>query len=406
MEGIMKPLSNITTALFTGTLIIACSGGNFKSGDSGSAEAKKGPGPGDPPPPAQCLSNCPFQPSSAPGSIVAHFNVVAGDNKLIVSANFKPKSSGVDFSKDAHVDFDIDIPTVSSTTAGSVEAAVAAQVAKLPISAAMDFKMADKSYVVTITVPVSGLVVKGKLVGAQTVTLTQSANNPNWSKDEGSVSAFGSLSDLPNPEDCSIVGNANSKKGLPAGTHFVILTNPAPCDFKLPSVIVGSDKPLTEVPIGTYWTSWWDRTKTAADWRNPHRKAHDFDLVSAPQTSKGTDVRIDNGFILLQPDGISYLLVDAGVAQPEVAGYKSAKQIANDVSHTLKFGDTVLKQPNPGSVSDNFASATVFKKGSVIGIYDDTPDMGGTIAIDAFATKLISVDTTLSWDAKYVQANP
>ena len=109
---------------------------------------------------------------------------------------------------------------------------------------------------------------------------------------------------------------------------------------------------------------------------------------------------IDNGFILIQPDGKSYLLVDAGVAQPANRNYKTAAAIASLQSKTLEYGETTtLLQPIAGSASDNFATSTVFKKGSVIAIYDDTPDMGGSIDVTALVESVVPTSAGFKWTA-------
>ena len=109
---------------------------------------------------------------------------------------------------------------------------------------------------------------------------------------------------------------------------------------------------------------------------------------------------IDNGFILIQPDGKSYLLVEAGVAQPALRIYSTAAAIASMQSKTLGYGETTtLLQPIAGSASDNFATSTLFKKGSVIAIYDDTPDMGGNIDVTALVQSAVSTSAGFKWTA-------
>lgn len=99
----------------------------------------------------------------------------------------------------------------------------------------------------------------------------------------------------------------------------------------------------------------------------------------------------------MQPDGISYLLVDAGLARSG----KAAQVIASEISQSLGFGPTTLKQPSPGSAADKHATATLFKKGSVIALYDDTPDMSGSIDVNALVDTATSLPNGLSlkWNA-------
>ena len=66
----------------------------------------------------------------------------------------------------------------------------------------------------------------------------------------------------------------------------------------------------------------------------------------------------------------------------------------------MGFGATELLQPSPGSASDNYASGTIFKKGSVIAIYDDTPDMAGSIDVKGLTQFIQSVGLKLTWDAQ------
>lgn len=177
--------------------------------------------------------------------------------------------------------------------------------------------------------------------------------------------------------NCSIEANGDQAR---LGVYAVVLTTPAPCDFKLPSVTISSSGLFggnsVKVPIGTYWSG---LTGT---------KAHSFALTGTPANAP----IIDNGFILIQPDGKSYLLADAGMALPLLPTHQSAGEIASQVSQSLGFGPTELLQPDPGSPSDNYATATVFKAGSVIAIYDDTPDMNGAIEVETLVSDAIPAE--------------
>ena len=112
---------------------------------------------------------------------------------------------------------------------------------------------------------------------------------------------------------------------------------------------------------------------------------------------------IDNGFLLIQPDHKSYLLADGGNAAPpayRTNAYHSTATVAKDISQTMGFGDTELLQPSPGSAADNYASGTLFKKGSVVAMYDDMPDMGGGIDVKALTQSIQIVGMKLTWDAQ------
>jgi hypothetical protein len=175
---------------------------------------------------------------------------------------------------------------------------------------------------------------------------------------------------------CKIISNGQDPS---LGVYAVVLTQPAPCDFKLPRVTVSGGLlggllggGSIQVPVGSYWSGGFGADGVA----------HSFSLVGEPSGAP----RIDNGFLLVQPDNKTYLLVDAGSARPDSRQYQSASDIANQLSQSLGWGSTTLLQPDPGSEADDYATATVFKKGSVIAIYDDTPDMAGHIEVEALLT--------------------
>jgi hypothetical protein len=185
-------------------------------------------------------------------------------------------------------------------------------------------------------------------------------------------------------DDCKLESNGKQPAG---GVYSVVLTKPAPCDFKLPTVTISNPLlaiggPL-EVAIGSYWEHK-DSRDALPD--GVLGIAHSFPLIPTPA---GAPV-IDNGFILVQPDNKSYLLVDGGAALPDSREFRSAATIANLISQTLGFGKTTLLQPQAGSASDNYASATVFKAGSVVAMYDDTPDMSGLINVEALISSTIT----------------
>jgi hypothetical protein len=248
------------------------------------------------------------------------------------------------------------------------------------------------------------LVLDGKKIPDQNLELSQANTDASWMKTEGNLPAFNTSSTQDMSSNCKIEPSGEQPK---IGLYFVVLTKPAPCDFKLPTVMAqgriagglagGLIYPAPiEVAIGTYWA-----TMSMAGVKT----AHNFPTVDvAPKISDGSNLRLDNGFILVQPDNKSYLLIDGGSASPSTAGYHSAQTVANDISQTLSFGASTLLQPSAGQASDNFASATLFKKGSVIAIYDDTPDMGGNIDVNALVVAMQATGFSLSWDAKLVSA--
>jgi hypothetical protein len=163
-----------------------------------------------------------------------------------------------------------------------------------------------------------------------------------------------------------------------------------------------------DVLTGTYWMSILDNKSLG-------EAAHDYPLAKeAPKDSNGGEMLIiDNGIMLVQPDHKSYLLIDGGCARPKDSEYHSASTVAKAISQSMGFGDTELLQPSPGIASDNFASGTIFKTGSVIAIYNDTPQLYARELTDphfialwgptgnlALTQSIVSVGLKLTWDAQ------
>lgn len=192
---------------------------------------------------------------------------------------------------------------------------------------------------------------------------------------------------------CQLKANGNQAR---YGVYGVVLTNPAPCDFKMPYITVATSPLLAldskRIPIGTYWDSIMSGS------------SHPFELTVE---STGMPI-LDNGILLIQPDGKSYLIVDAGMAKPHMPGYQTAKEVANQISESLGFGSTELLKPQAGSPSDRYASSTIFKAGSVLAIYDDTPDMAGTIAVDLLIADAVGINEVgnISEDLSIPKNNP
>lgn len=203
------------------------------------------------------------------------------------------------------------------------------------------------------------------------LSLSQANSTFQFKKNEGTIKT--SNGDTGN---CKIEPSGEQPK---PGVYAVILTKPAPCDFKLPTVrVFDIDESFVDFPIGTYWRSR-SGPETLGD------TAHNFPVVTVPRT-----VYLDNGFFLVQPNHETYLLVDAGRARKSSPAYKSTQTIAEEVSQSLGFGYTRLLQPKPDS--------TVFQKGSVVALYDDTPDMGGWIDVKALVNNT-PTDLKLRWEA-------
>lgn len=221
--------------------------------------------------------------------------------------------------------------------------------------------------------------------GAQSpVELSQTSQSFSWEKDEGAVDAFGEMPVVEGSDtDCSLESSGNQPR---RGVYSVILTKPADCAFKIPKLKVTSHNGLVEeIALGSYWLL----TKEAWGTSSPLSKAHTFSTSNA-LSNQYSKFLIDNGFILVQPNGESFLLVDGGAAIPSFANYKSTQAIANDISQTQGFGNTVLKEAK---------STQSFLKGSVIAIYDDTPDMAGNIKVEELVSLSVSNGLTLTWSA-------
>ena len=253
-------------------------------------------------------------------------------------------------------------------------------------------------YTMTIVMATHGLFAGDKALPDKNINLTQTNPNLAWSKDEGEMADLGSTQiSVDTVSTCNITSNGEQPK---SGVHAVILTKPAPCDFRLPKVTVSGGVAVADakapisVPIGTYWL-----TPPPCGETPGCVAAHKLPLVDRPAGAPG----LDNGFVLIQPDGNSFLLVDAGIAeQPGYPGFQDLDTIANQVSQTLGFGATKVQQPKPGAADKGFSDGTLFKKGSVIAIYDDTPDMGGVIDVEALvkdSTNVLPAGLSLKWTA-------
>ena len=189
-----------------------------------------------------------------------------------------------------------------------------------------------------------------------------------WSRNEGLVPEFKPYFPEEYVAPPSTCLPSSNHKNPTNGLYAVVLSNPATCDFMLPTVRIKSLFGSMDIPIGTYWAQ-------SAD------PAHDFPASPGFLDPSGlTYPAVDNGFILIQPDGKTYLLVDQGAALPKSdPRFRTLARIANDVSASLGFGSTVVLRPTP---------STTFLKGSVIALYDESPDMSGEIDFDdIFSTK-------------------
>ena len=324
-------------------------------------------------------------PLPALGSLVANLTLTAGAKSLKLSGHFAPTNKAPLNATDVTCDY-VWVPSaLTSTLAGGFPSDLAQQISASTFSATVKHAASTSTDLeLDIKMSTHDITSNGKPVQPQSMTFTQSAAQPQWAKNEGVLTAFGSIdSSTTTSANCQISPTTNQPQG---GVYAVILTQPAPCDFQMPTITVeqGSVGNKAVVPIGTYWLA----SPTMA-------VAHSFPLTTpstGPIGANNTPVDLDNGFILIQPDGRSYLLADGGHARPTVASYHSAQMVANDVSQTLGFGNTQLLQPDPAK--------TTFLKGSVIIMYDDTPDMGGNLDTYAVISSATSTGVSLQWDAE------
>ena len=328
----------------------------------------------------------------ATGTLSFSFDIIAGAKTLNLSAKFAKVKNKSNPAQDHKTEYTLIPESFIATAAGGFSEELAAQIKKAPLTAVETFTAKPTaSHSLEVTMDLQGLVVDGKNVPAQKLVLTQVSAAEDWNKEEPNVTAFGELGGTAQGTPCVLEPSGQQPA---SSVYSVVLTKPAPCDFKLPTVKVGQTPALLgKVEIGKYWQCNWAG-------KNYPNSAHSFPLSATPLTAAGAQVMLDNGFILIQPDGKSYLLVDAGVAQPARGNYTTAAAIASMQSKTLGYGETTtLLQPIAGSASDNFATSTVFKKGSVIAIYDDTPDMGGSIDVTALVESVVPTSAGFKWTA-------
>lgn len=329
-------------------------------------------------------------------NLLVNFMIASGAKTLSLSAEFHSKAAVSASQAVNSLEYELVAGSVVPKTANGFSETLAHQIALSKFSATMIHVPAQAdSNKLQIVVETHGITDNGKNLPDQKMIFVQSSPSASWKKDEGSVSAFGSQGGQATPvANCGI--QSNGQQAVP-GNWAAILTNPAPCDFRLPTVgITDLESGFSaRIPIGSYWS--WDQNDSAMALAQSFGGdiAHPFNLNS------NYNIRIDNGFILIQPDNKSYLLVDAGQARPNSQQYLSAGAIASNLSQALGFGSTTLMQPSAGMAGDNFAGSTVFKKGSVIALYDDTPDMHGSVDVNSLIAVSVPVVSifTLSWNA-------
>jgi len=334
----------------------------------------------------------------APKTLHVVYTISAGTETQVLTLNFA--STAAPNICTGQATYATDPQSIASVVSKGFPADRATIFAAFAYTANLSYKAG--AYTLDLIVGTHGVPNGTAVLPDQTLTLSQSSATPTWSKNEGAESALGVLGTTTTSSSCSITANGQQPS---MGSYAVVVTTPAACDFRMPQVTVSASSrggfpgggggfpggpggntntgPIT-VPIGTYWVT--DGTSAA----------HSFPTGPTPANAPF----LDDGFILLQPDGNSYLLVDAGNGHPERPGFQNTQTVASQISSTLGFGPTRLQQPNPGTAANNFTDGTLFKAGSVIAVYDDTPDMNGTIDATALAASAVSSSGfTLSWTA-------
>ena len=338
--------------------------------------------------------------------LLAEFTYKLDGAEYILKGEFAPQKAPLNSKGDYTVDFVL-VPGSLIPAAGvNFPADLASKLESAGLTATVSKVSADQEngYSVSFKINAKDLVIKNQNVGNKDFVLSGSAATSSWQGKPTEVAGVTQSTEV--MEACKIEATGNPLSG-----RATIVTRPAKCDFKMPSVVVGY-RQTGEVEIGTYWNS------TVAEWNAGSGSttsaavfsvAHTFPLVAADKKPKTTTnaaqvIVMDNGFILAEPTGKTYLLVDAGIAQKNYAGYLSAETIAKDILKTAYPAAEFkgLFQPVAGSATDNYAQATVFASGSVIALYDDTPDMAGSIDVKALTSGQKNIGLAVTWSAKLV----
>jgi hypothetical protein len=338
--------------------------------------------------------------------LLAEFAYKLDGAEYILKGEFAPQKAPLNSKGDYTVDFVLVPGSLIPSAGAKFPADLASKIESAGLTATVSRVAADQEngFSVSFKINAKDLIIKNQNVGNKDFVLSGSAGTANWQGKSTEVAAVTQSTEV--MEACKIEATGNPLNG-----RATIVTRPAKCDFKLPTVKVGVLN-LGEVQIGTYWNS------TVAEWNAGSGDrgtayifsvAHTFPLVEATKKPKALNnasqvVVMDNGFILAEPTGKTYLLVDAGIAQKNNAGYLSAETIAKDILKTAYPAAEFkgLFQPVAGSAADNYAQATVFATGSVIALYDDTPDMSGKIDVNALTSGQKNIGLSVTWSAQLV----
>lgn len=309
-------------------------------------------------------------------------------------------------------EYKVDAASKTSIIDGDFPPDLARQILAGEITAQVinDNKNPNEPITFTAQLSLRNLVIDGNNQGDQTFTMSKSGKTLNLANNEGNLKALETSQIQDNSANCKIHKNNQQPH---TGVNTVVLTKEAPCEFQLPSVQVKGFNAQTRynVPIGTYWRYDYNKAynlramdcngishdfplSTNLSWTNDKSSTRTI-FTTTPNQAKAITLGIDNGFLLAQPDGKVYLLVDAGVTCNLFYSQKTSK-IAENLIKTLKKSSATFKNAGAATLLRPDLTTT-FAAGSVIAIYDDTPDMGGNIDVDALTRFAVTNNIGLNW---------
>jgi len=371
--------------------------------------------------PIICGSNIPPNLSNP---INMTINFASAGKKLTINLKFTTKSVVTDKDGRLIAEMSLDPASKKSAVTGDFARELERQLLAGEITARVVFdrRNTNNPYAFTAALSTKNLLVDGRNVGDQTFNMSQTGKTLNLENNEGNVKALESSIVKDSSSNCKITKNGQQPS---SNKYYVVLTNEAPCDFQAPFVEVkhAYDSTKYQVPIGSYWQ--WDYNSVFGLCLGYHcnNKAHSFEITKKLNWKNNKDntrtlfvdeglkkdipvpLAIDSGFLLAQPDGKVYLLADAGVAY-FASTHKATEKIAEDLIADLKqkSKDTIQSPFKVQSFRDagkgvllKPSADTTFTKGSVIAIYDDTPDMAGNIDVDALVKYTVTTNIGLSW---------
>lgn len=300
--------------------------------------------------------------------------------------------------------------------------------AQISAKVIFDPKNGNAPYTFEATLAIKNLVVGGESKGDQTFVMTRSGKTLDLENNEGALKALETTETNDLSAQCKI---EKTEYGLSG--YYTRLTHPAPCEFSMPKIEAGYAIGQTgDIPIGTYWRYQYIEGYLHCGWCRGSSKwdvAHPFPVIDGyngpAEVAKIPKVKnrlgqptnvwvtMDNGFLLVEPSGKVFLLADAGIGQKGYSEHISTEAVARRLVDNLRDVDSRRRGWRRRDMSDyaQFDSTTfvellkpspdqTFAKGSVIALYDDTPDMSGTIDVDALTRHVITNNIGLRWSTK------